>query len=378
MQILLVAGVKNGWPFLEEFISNVPSNDLKFDVLDVDEFIFYSLHSNKKLSITPKIVKILLKIPRIKLYIKIIFIKIILYKIKDNYYDYINIHNITNMYRYLFTSIKKKGKYLVLSPWGSDFYRANLKEKLALERVYKSADFVVGNPDFIKDILEYYNIEKMETYDLRFGIEKLDLMRKIVANTKLENIRKKHAIPQQKISVMIGSNASSKQNHVKIIDELKSLEKNIIENCFFIIPMTYRKECKAYNEKIRKLISTVTNDYIIIDHFLDVEDLCEIKLITDVAIFMQDTDAFSSTVQEQLFANSLVILGDWLPYQVYKKLNIKFWSSELSNLNLTLISILKNFKDLKIVVNNREKIYRFSSWETVSKNWMDFFMKEYE
>lgn len=58
----------------------------------------------------------------------------------------------------------------------------------------------------------------------------------------------------------------------------------------------------------------MTGAYSIIEDFLSEEQVSALRLIGDVFIQLQTTDALSASTQEHIYAGARVIVGSWLPY----------------------------------------------------------------
>jgi len=95
-------------------------------------------------------------------------------------------------------------------------------------------------------------------------------------------------------------------------------------------------------------------------------------------IQLQKSDQLSGTMQESLFAGSIVITGSWLPYQVLQDEGVYFKSiSEFSELPGKLFEIIQNLnKENQKCSRNRSIIHRFSSWEYTINDWLLAYQSE--
>ncbi len=100
------------------------------------------------------------------------------------------------------------------------------------------------------------------------------------------------------------------------------------------------------------------------------DDNANIKLCSDVMINILQTDSFSGSMQEFLYANNIVITGSWLPYKLFDELGVyyhKIDSAEMLAGKLT--EVLSNLNKEK-TMQNVQIINSLSSWGNNIQNWI--------
>ena len=77
-------------------------------------------------------------------------------------------------------------------------------------------------------------------------------------------------------------------------------------------------------------------------------------------------------------AGSVVITGNWLPYQVLRDLGVYFIGIDhLTDIGETLVTCLENLDQEKIQCkNNPEIIYDTSSWNNTINSWIKLYSKQ--
>jgi len=99
-----------------------------------------------------------------------------------------------------------------------------------------------------------------------------------------------------------------------------------------------------------------------------------LRLSTDIAVNIQVSDAFSATVQEQIFAGSIVIAGSWLPYSLLKEQGIYFVETGPDSLAESIENCIAEFKVSQAeCINNRERIRILSSWQSAVTDWVNIY-----
>jgi hypothetical protein len=138
--------------------------------------------------------------------------------------------------------------------------------------------------------------------------------------------------------------------------------------------MTYGD--KLYKESIKNILQKTSLDYIVLEDFLFEDNNAYIKLASDVMINMLQTDSFSGSMQEFLYANNLVITGSWLPYEVLDNEGIFYYKiDDIYELKDKLMVILSNLNK-ENAIKNQQIIYSLSSWEANIKEWMEVYHLE--
>lgn len=276
--------------------------------------------------------------------------------------------------------LRKKCKYWFSSVGGSDLYR-NSK----IKKYYYKQRIILNNA-------QMYSSENEETRDyfykvygnsyknrphpiIRFGVDIID---EIILHEHDDITLLKHelGLPSGKIIVMCGHNANQKHNHIKMIESISALDKDIRQKCFFVFPMTYGGT-EEYIHYIENEISHITSNYLVIRKYMTIEEMAKMAILSDIMIHVQDTDQLSSTMMSHMFCGNIVIAGAWLPYQSLTDAGVKFISiKEISALKGCIEEIIPNIAGYKSDYRtNRDIVYKLSSWEYASKDWYNAYRK---
>jgi len=294
-------------------------------------------------------------------------------EIKEGKYDVVNIHYNRWYYRWLLPLLNRTGTKLVVSTYGSDFYRASDRIRNRLRPIYEQADAVTFTNILTKEaFVNFYGDFGYKSYVCRFGLKTLDYIdRNRDANRR--EIRRKLGYATDKIIVTCGYNATSAQQHFQIIEAIEGIERDLKKRCQFIFPLTYGDE--GYKRKVTAALEKVSFDYVVLEDFLYADDNAYVKLASDVMVNMLETDSFSGSMQEFLYADNVVITGKWLPYGTFDDAGI-FWhkiesTQELGSTMQNVLSSLENSKQK--TGDNRTIIASLSSWKRNAESWKNVF-----
>lgn len=286
-------------------------------------------------------------------------------------YDIIHVHFLDPFYGEVAEQIRNKCKKLIITIWGSDFYRTTSEQKEQQRKLVEKADLITFDNEVTCDeFLDYYgqNLRDRTTIN-RFGLVVLEHMKKF-RNIPKEQLKEEFGIPKNSIVVTCGYNANPAHNHIQIINSIKGVKKQLLKNLFFIFPMTYSRD-EVYISTVKEILSKSGLNYKILEDFRENDEVAKWTLISDFMIQVQTTDTLSSSMLEQMYGGSIVITGSWLPYKPIKDLGA-FYCEVLSpnDVGNKMLSIVKNIKNVRSKCEKNEKIiWDFSAWEKNISGW---------
>jgi hypothetical protein len=315
---------------------------------------------------------ILTRIPKIKGAIIRLMIIFALLRFKKKY-DIVHIQFINDNIIY-FNIFRKFASKVIISVWGSDFYKAKGMNLWLKKRILKNADIITFANDQTKDDF----LKKISTdaqYKIcRFGLLPLEYI-ETINSSKMES-KKFLNIPENNTVITIGYNLNKNQQHIKIIEEIEKLKSN---SCFsdllFILPLTYPEDKYNYKSEIKNHLNKSGINYRLIEDFLPETDNAHLRNASDIMIQLQISDQLSGAMQEYLYTENLVITGSWLPYKVLidNEINMILLNS-ISELSSVLDKSISNLENLKQSLSkNRKIIMKLSSWRENVKYWIELY-----
>ncbi len=362
--------------FYDSFFLTDLEKNLIQNGINVRRLVTSSFNNNQKKDI--RRINRYIKKAKIKNIINSVSLILFLLKAKE---EIINLHFIdkrTSDLLYLVSYLVNKK--IILTFYGSDFYRINNSSRFKLEKIIKRAYKINFTNKKTKEEFDLFFDYKYSNklFVVGFGIKNLEVIKAVMNKSSKIIIKEKINIPPEKMVVTCGYGAIKEHQHEKIIEELVKLNGNIKNKCIFLFPMTYGYDKEKRIKKIRKLLEKTNLEYIILTEFLIGEDLANIRICTDIMINLQTTDQFSASMTEHIFAGSYIIAGKWLPYDTLLEMGISsiFQIDSFYELNEKLTELInkieKNINEEKIL-KNQEIIWYLASWKRNIIKWLELY-----
>lgn len=314
----------------------------------------------------------------LNLLLRYLFVKWHLIKKKAKY-NTVFIHFVRPWQALIMRSLKRSSKNVVVALWGSDFYRAREKDFKKYMFIYDLADkIVIGSPMMMEDYKKKYPDFACKIELCYFGSTPIDLIKKGLRKTILRDENCDIlGITSSKINIQIGHNGSRAHQHIKIIKELEAFFDRYRDQIQLIIPLTYGLS-EDYKKELKLLCNSLSVDTVLLFNFMSDEEVAHLRTVVDVMVNLQTTDAFSSAMREVLYAGGIVINGSWLPYKFIQDLGVYYEEvASLHQLPLKLHDVLDKLSSKKVLAqNNREIIYKISSWKEVIVNWSNLLIRD--
>ena len=365
MKLLIIAN--NTIVFGKELRDELVAKNLDVSLLDFESLVLFEKNVTENKSYNNKFMKYK-NISKVSMIFRMYYIKKI---IQENNFDIVNIHFSRWFYLAILETLSKTK--LIITFYGSDFYRTSNFIKDIQKRIYKKADKITfTNPSTKDSFLNYYNDFTHKSYICRFGLKTIDFIDKNreIPKSKIKEIL---GFSQNKIIITCGYNSTKAQQHNKMIQSIITLPSEIKDKLQVVFPLTYGD--KSNKEEIKTKLKDTDLDFIILEDFLYEDNNAYIKLASDIMINILQTDSFSGTMQEFLYAKNIVITGEWLPYELFDKEGINYHKVKHTDMLCEkLEDIIQNIDSYKIDLDQNIKIiYNLSSWKNNIKSWKDIY-----
>lgn len=260
------------------------------------------------------------------------------------------------------------GGKLILSFWGSDLLRVGKKTLSFIGKASRFADFVTfDNKDLEIKFKEVYKCSrKVPLKTVLFGLPVLDIINRTCYGQTIADIRKKWGIVEDKAVIAIGYNGIPAQQHKKVLGAIEKLDAWYKDRIILLLQMSYGGD-KAYQSTVIRTAEKTGCEYIAIQHFLSDEEVAELRILTDIFINGQVTDAFSGSVCENLFSGALLMNAKWLHYKELDRYGFRYLEFETFEEMNQLIELAFEKKiDTSI---NKDLIWQLRSWQYCAPKW---------
>lgn len=300
-----------------------------------------------------------------------LFINFLQFKtvLKSGQYDVINLHFVDwfDIVVVTFLRMIKRSK-LILSYWGSDLLRVGDKTLWWEGLFAKYADYVTFDNEDLRTKFEktYKWAYKVKKKTVLFGLPILNIINEKSKQVSVSEIRKKWDVPLGKKVIAIGYNGIPEQQHIEVLRCIENLKSDFKSSIFLLLQMSYGGT-EEYREKVAEAVQKTGCQYRVIQHFLSDDEVADLRIITDIFINAQITDAFSGSVCENLFSGTLLINAEWLRYREFEKYDFRFSEfGSFAELGKCLYDAIENEYDLS---ENKKLVWNLRSWECCAPRW---------
>lgn len=263
------------------------------------------------------IIKILMRIPKLKGLIatRLCLKKIKSLIIKNNYHTLI-LHQPESWQRSITIQAKKSGCRIIITPWGSEVLRCSAKQRKSISEMFALADGVTCNIQGFKDqLMSLYKFDEKKIISAGFGSEILDLIPKIKEKFNKHKVAQELGIPDASYYIACGYTAQRGQKHLEMVEALIKNRDVLPKDTILLFQFTYgNNKDKIYQNEIAASCESGKLRYHFITTYLSNEDMAKFRLLIDLFIHIQPTDAGNSSLQEFLLAGSQCVNGKWLVY----------------------------------------------------------------
>lgn len=374
MKVLILHQFANHSDLVNALFENLNKNNIEADSFNIANWNHQSLEN--KLPFRFILLSKILVSYKLKLFVFKYAPKLFLRVFKN--YDIVDIHFFSSFYFKAIDVLKVQNKKIKITVWGSDFYRSSPKFREIQRMSYNKIDCIqVATAQMKKDFINYYNDFEEKINLAHFGISNFESIADIESRETNEEIRKRFDLPNDRLIVTCGYNGSKGQQHMLILQALEKLNKEHKNQIFLLLPMTYGADPTAL-ETIKTYLKSIRIPYCILLDTLSSLDVCRLRLVTDIALNVQVTDAFSASIQEHIKARNIVLVGDWLPYNKFDEYNIFYFKSDINNFYMSIEDILCNYEVYREEAsNNFYKIEKITSWDNSIINWIKIYQSLY-
>lgn len=296
--------------------------------------------------------------------------------LKEEQYDLVNIHQIP-FYSFLFLHIaKSNGIKTMLTPWGSDVLRASKRKKKYIKKAFNSANYVSGDlkVGFSQQVKELFSIDEDKFIKLGYGSDVISEILKIKDTVSKEKIAESLYLPKNRYYITCGYNASPAQRHAVILEAIADNKDKLPKNYLIIVPLSYGAGKKKVEKELRRICEKEELEVVFITEYLTNEQVAYLRLITDLFIHIQTTDAYNASLQEMLLAGAQCINGKWLCYPTLEEYEIPYHVCEDVEMlpNLLKDILRKNINKISLHPDTISVI-KEQAWERQIIKWNKFY-----
>lgn len=322
-----------------------------------------------------------LHLPKAQGFFTSFFSKKVFRRIIDKY-DFIDFQSFPSSQTELAEYCISAGKEYMISFWGSDALRADEDELMRKKKSLDGAKYIKLNKQIAEIITNFYKERYGVDYSMKYkgaidgvtngnkDIFLLDALTESDINDRELLFKGDNA---SKLLVTIGYNGSPKQNHVRVVEILSRLPKDMKSKIHLVLPMTYVTPT-GYKENIMNAVSESGITYTILDKYLSNKEVCVLRKLTDIFIMLQETDGFAGSVRSHLYCQNVCLIAEWLDYPMAEN-GVYYESVNWDNLLDAFTRVISDYEAHRAkCLPNKEKMLPFMTWD----KYIDYMCKLYK
>lgn len=260
----------------------------------------------------------------------------------------------------------------ICSFWGSDLMRSPKKELRRMAPYLRLCDGITVHSELNREQIrrEYGEAVAQKTTLLYFGqigYQNIDAARERF--TKAE-CKAAFGIDSSRYVICVGYNASSAQNQLPVLEAMAALPKERLSRVALVLQQTYAQNDDDYVRRTRELAGRLPCQTVVLTEFMNGEDSAKLRLAADLFILAIQTDAFSGSLQEYLYAGADVLRGEWLGYPQLDEMGVSVPSFRAYNELPALILRAMDGKHPSLTQEQRALFPMRYSWDAVRESWM--------
>ena len=212
----------------------------------------------------------------------------------------------------------------IASFWGSDLLRATPAQLRQMARPLCACDAVtVITPEHTELIRALYGEAcAAKTAVCDFGVDLYDDLDTLRAVANRAACKSHFGLPPEKPLICLGYNVSQPHRHLELLQALGTLPGDVLKGWSVALQMTYGNADSGYLAAVRQAASALPCRSLILTDFMDGPESAYLRLAADAFVLAMPTDAFSSSLQEYLYAGAHVLCGSWLHYPQLDEMGI--------------------------------------------------------
>lgn len=305
--------------------------------------------------------------------IKSIFFNYFIYRILQKY-DIIDLHGFVEYDLKLAAYCRQHNIQYDITLWGSDLMRADEARIQRMKIGFDGCRFIKSTDNLYEILVDKYaNQYETKNRIVYFGNNDYDEIDSLSTNELVHFKKELYGELEEKVIVVCGYNGIKYQNHKLMIQSFKLLADKYKSIIHLVFPMTYGAQ-PEYIKEIRELLEQTGYSYTIFDSFLSNVEVAAIRKLANLVVNIQKTDAFSGSLQDHLYCEEVLLIGEWLRYTALDKENVFYLKTSLKDLTHKIDDAIANLdKYQQMCRGNHEKLKQLTSWASVIDQWVSVY-----
>lgn len=269
------------------------------------------------------------------------------------------------------------GKKFICTLFGSDLFRTNEEAKNNQRVLFDSCDRILLSKNMVPYFEEHFGDKSDKYLFNQYGSDRIDTVYAAVTSMDKSETQEKWSIPEGDRVVTVGYNGKPEQQHLKVLDAFEKLTEQEKAMLYCIFPMTYGGDASYHSSVTQKAEAAGLKHCVLLDRLSD-QEITELRIISDVMVNTQTTDALASSIKEAMVSGDVLLVGDWLPYDIYQELGVFYQTTNFESLEGDFCYVLEDVDKLQEQsVKNADIIRKFASWDVLIDTWINDYQQLY-
>lgn len=269
------------------------------------------------------------------------------------------------------------GKKFICTMFGSDLFRTNEEAKNNQRVLFDSCDRILLSKNMVPYFEKHFGDKPDKYLFNQYGSDRIDSVYDAINVLDKQKTQEKWSIPEGSTVVTIGYNGKPEQQHLNVLDSLERLSEQEKSMLFCVFPMTYGGDA-TYHSSVTQKAETAGLKHRILLERLSNEEITELRIISDITVNTQTTDALASSIKEAMVSGDVLLVGDWLPYDIYEEMGVFYHTSNFESMEDNFRYVLEDVDKLQEQsAKNADIIRKFASWNVLIDTWINDYQQLY-
>ncbi len=317
---------------------------------------------------------LLMKIPKLGGRIKVIYsVQTICKLLREGDYQVLNIHQPAVWEMPIVEYAKSVHCKVIVTPWGSDLLRCPANQQWKMKKILDLADHITFNvTDFKDNFTKMYCVDESKLLYAGFGSEIYDLILQYKGKYSKQELAKALNVPKGSYYIACGYTAQRAQRHIQMVKALGENKEFLPKGSVLLFQFTYGNNTDlSYQQELTELCEKFDLRYKFFTSYLSNEDMAKYRLMCDLFLHLQPTDAANASLQEFLLAGTQVVNGKWLHYPKLEAEGVPYHICEsLEELSSLLYSFFNKELPERHLSENLSNSILSGTWSNQKKNWV--------
>lgn len=190
-------------------------------------------------------------------------------------------------------------------------------------------------------------------------------------------LRQSLEIPEDRVVVVIGHSGARENQHLEVLDSLRTLPPNVLQRLAVVVPFAYAGR-PGYRSEVETALGHLGTVWRLLDQFLTPADVARLRCMTDVLIHVPVSDQLSAAMCESIYGGAVLITGDWLPYSPLRNRGIPFFAvGSAQEVAGAVDRVLKNFTAARgESMTAQARMSELMGWDQLKWRWAELYQKQ--